>query len=149
MLPIFKLSETTEFHKNHAYFSTIISSAKVKGPITELETKVLFGLAGKLNISEENSMKIIKNTFKLSVEPLDSYKDRLVFLYDFLKLIYPHEINDDEVHLINFFTQGIGFSPTISTKVASKSINIFKSENGSENYFNEINTYLSSEAALN
>ena len=115
MLPIFKLSETTELHKNLSYFSTIVSSAKVEGPISEPEMKLLYSLA---------------------------------FLYDFLKLIYPNEISDDEVHLINFFTEGIGFSPTISAKVVSKSIEIFKTENGSENFINEINTYLSSEAAL-
>ena len=149
MLPIFKLSETTELHKNLSYFSTIVSSAKVEGPISEPEMKLLYSLAGKLNISMENSIKIIQITSKLTTEPLDSNNDRLVFLYDFLKLIYPNEISDDEVHLINFFTEGIGFSPTISAKVVSKSIEIFKTENGSENYINEINTYLSSEAALN
>jgi uncharacterized tellurite resistance protein B-like protein len=139
MLPIYNLFETDEDHRNLSYFAAIVSVVASDGVFDEVNKNALSGLADKLNISENYYSEIFKNPTKFELKPLDSQKDRLVFLFDLFKLIYNnHKIDDTEIDLLHAYSIGLGFSPLMASKVILKSIETFEDENETNDSFEVI-----------
>ena len=73
------------------HFASIIKIAIVDNVITKEEQKLLDRAAKKLNISDEEYQKILKNPEKYPVNPPIDYEERIARLYTLTKMIFADE----------------------------------------------------------
>lgn len=111
---------------NLRHFAAIENLAAVDGEINSKEEFHLKRFAVKLDISEEEYLKILINPTAFPIEPPSSSKERLERLHDLFTIIYSdHEIDDEEAQLIRKYAIGLGYSPETAATIIKRSIEIF------------------------
>ena len=124
-----------EHQRNLGHFAAIVNIAAVNGEINPGEEKLLKRFAAKLNITEEEYLKVIENPTGYPIYPPNSYERRLSTLHDLFIMIYAdHEMDEEEAFLLKRYATGLGFSPELANKIINRSIQIFSGKLDFEDY---------------
>jgi uncharacterized tellurite resistance protein B-like protein len=117
---------TGEHLRNLGHFAAIVNLAAADGDINELEEAQLKKFAGKLDIDQDEYVKVMKNPEEFPIHPNNSIEGRLERLYDLFKIIYSdHHVEEQEIEMLRKYAIGIGFSPEVSEGIIKRSIEIF------------------------
>lgn len=124
-----------EHVRNLGHFAAIVNMAAIDGEISPREEKLIRRFASKLDISEEEYIKVVDNPSAFPIHPPNSYERRLSTLHDLFVIIFAnHEMDEEEAHLLKRYAIGLGFSQEQSEKIISRSIQIFSGELDFEDY---------------
>ncbi|QED38682.1 TerB family tellurite resistance protein [Antarcticibacterium arcticum] len=124
-----------EHVRNLGHFAAIVNMAAIDGEISQREEKLLRRFASKLDISDEEYIKVVDNPNAYPIHPPNSYERRLSTLHDLFVIIFAnHEMDEDEAHLLKRYAIGLGFSQEQSEKIITRSIQIFSGELDFEDY---------------
>ena len=124
-----------EHLRNLGHFASIVHLAAVDGDINKEEQVVLERFARKLNISEDEFVKVLENPAAFPIHPNNSYQGRLERLYDLFTIIFSdHQIDDEEIYLLKKYAIGLGFSSVLAETVINRSIQIFSGKINFEDY---------------
>lgn len=126
---------TGEHLRNLGHFAAIVNLAAADGEINEKEEAQLKRFAIKLDIGEDEYMKVLKNPHSFPIHPNNSVQGRLERLHDLFQIIFAdHEIDKEEEDLLKKYAIGIGFSPEVSEGIIKRSIEIFSGQISFEDY---------------
>jgi len=119
-----------EFRKrNKDHFAAIVRVALDDEIITKNEQKFLDRLAHKLNISERDYKKILKDYKTHPINAPVSYDERLERLYDLARMVWADKIRrKDEVKLLRKFCVGLGFHAVNVKYITKKALELVKQE---------------------
>ena len=93
--------------------------------ITKEEQKLLDRAAKKLNISNEEYQKILKNPEKYPVNPPVEYDERITRLYTLTKMIFADEkIDKKEVSILNKIAVALNFPLQNIEKICDEAIHL-------------------------
>ncbi|WP_440879607.1 TerB family tellurite resistance protein [Tenacibaculum sp. C7A-26P2] len=107
------------------HFASIIKIAIVDNVITKEEQKLLDRAAKKLNISDEEYQKILKNPEKYPVNPPIEYEERIARLYTLTKMIFADEkIDKKEVGILNKIAVALNFPLQNIEKICDEAIHL-------------------------
>lgn len=124
-----------EHLRNLGHFAAIVNLAAVDGEINEREEAQLMRFARKLDISEEEYLKVIKNPSSFPIQPPNDFERRLERLHDLFTIIFSdHIIDNEEADLIQRYAIGLGFSSEASKEIINRSIQIFSGQLNFEDY---------------
>lgn len=126
---------TGEHLRNLGHFAAIVNLAAVDGEINSHEEAQLKRFAIKLDIGEEEYMKVLKNPTAFPIHPNNSVQGRLERLHDLFQIIFSdHEIDKEEEELLKKYAIGLGFSSEASEGIIKRSIEIFSGKISFEDY---------------
>ncbi|MCF4100344.1 TerB family tellurite resistance protein [Gillisia sp. M10.2A] len=124
-----------EHLRNLGHFAAIVNLAAIDGEINEHEEIQLERFARKLDISEEEYSRVLKNPSEFPIQPPNGNEKRLERLHDLFKIIFSdHEIDEEEVYLLKKYAIGLGFSTSTSDEIIKRSIQIFSGQISFEEY---------------
>ncbi len=123
-------------HKQEiGHFASIVKLAEDDGIITKDEQKLLDRTARKLNISEEEYTKILKNPEKFPINPPVNYNERIERLYRLAKMVLVDgKIDLHEVKLMRKIAIGLHFSEDNTEKVCDEAIHLVMNDNDLEDF---------------
>lgn len=134
-MAISDLYHTGEHLRNLGHFAALVSLATVNGEINKQEKEVLKRFAHKLNITEEEYVKIIEKPTTYPIHPNNTYEGRLERLHDLFTIIYSDaEVDQDEIALLRKYAIAIGFSATTAEMLIKRSIQIFSGKISYDDY---------------
>lgn len=112
--------------RNLGHFSSIVQMATAKGNLSLEEEKLLIRFAKKLNVSESEYEKILKNPSDYPLIPPNSAERRLERMHDLFQIIFADNVIDDfERALIEKYAIGLGYSTEQAQKIIKRSIEIY------------------------
>ncbi len=124
-----------EHLRNLGHFAAIVNMAGSDGDINKKEEALLKRFARKLDIEEDEYLKVLENPTSYPIHPPNSYERRLERLHDLLVMIFSdHEIDEEETYLLKKYAIGLGFSRESSEKIINRSIQIFSGNLDFEDY---------------
>ncbi|MFD1094727.1 TerB family tellurite resistance protein [Salegentibacter chungangensis] len=124
-----------EHLRNLSHFAAIVNLASIDGAINPEEEAQLKKFARKLDISQEEYQKVIKNPTAFPITASNSVERRLERLHDLFKIIFAdHQIDEEETELIKRYAIGLGFSSQASEGIIERSIQIFSGQLNFEDY---------------
>jgi len=120
----------SEFRKrNKDHFASIVRMALSDDVITKTEKNFLDRLASKLNISEDDYKKILKDYETHPINAPVSYDERLERLYDLAQMVWADKIRrKDEVKLLRKFCVALGFHAVNVKYITKKALELVKQE---------------------
>ena len=123
-------------HKQEiGHFASVVKIAQTDAIITEEEQKLLDKAAKRLNISEEEYKKILKNPEKFPVNPPVSYDERIERLYRLTKMVFAdNEINKDEMLLMRKIAVALHIPTDNVEKVCDEAIHLVMNNNDLEDF---------------
>lgn len=115
-----------EFRKrNEDHFAAIVRVAMSDGVINDAEKAFLDRLAIRLNISEENYKKILKDYKSHAINAPHSYDRRLERLYDLARMVWADHIEGpNQLGLLEKLCVGLGFTPDNVKYIADKALTL-------------------------
>lgn len=97
--------------RNSGHFASIVRVALANGHFSEEEKKFLDVLANKLDISEEEYKKILRNPESYPINPPYLEIQRIERLYDLARMVYvDHILGPKQKEILKKFTIGLGFT---------------------------------------
>jgi len=129
------LFERGEHNSNLAHFASIAKIAAVDGALNEEEEILLKRFARKLDVSDAEYLEVLKNPKKHHLSPPYSAEKRLELMHDLFEMIFAdHEIDEDELHLLERYAIGLGYTEEMATKIIKRSIKIYSGGLDFEDY---------------
>ena len=120
------LFESGEHSRNLGHFASIANMATINGKLGSEEERLLKQFAVKLDISEDEYEKILKDPTSYPINPPNSAERRLERMHDLFKIIFAdHIIDDHEKFLLEKYAIGLGYSVDQSRELIQKSIRIY------------------------
>lgn len=115
-----------EFRKrNKSHFASIVRVAMTDDVISEGEQQFLDRLASRLNISDDDYKKILKDYMSYPINPPVSYDDRLERLFDLTRMVWADGIRQaDQVKLLRKFCVALGFHATNVKYISEKALEL-------------------------
>ncbi len=124
-----------EHLRNLGHFAAIVNMATSDGDINKKEEALLKRFARKLDIEEDEYLKVLENPTSYPIHPPTSFDKRLERLHDLLVMIFSdHEIDEEETYLLKKYAIGLGSSRESSEKIINRSIQIFSGNLDFEDY---------------
>lgn len=115
-----------EHSRNLGHFASIVSVAQADGKIGPEEEVLLKRFATRLDVSDSEYEKILKNPGQYPVSPSNSAEHRLERLHDLIRIVFADNIVDDrERHLVEKYAIALGYSSEQAEKLISRSIEIY------------------------
>lgn len=134
-MSISDLYESGTQKKNISHFAAMANIALIDGEINDKEKAILMKFAVRLNISDEQVAKIIKDASGYSVSSINTKDERLEYLFDLFKVIFAdHDVDDAEIKLVRRYALGLGCTSSVADEVIAKSIRIFRGDIDFEDY---------------
>jgi uncharacterized tellurite resistance protein B-like protein len=129
------LFESGEHKSNLAHFASILRIASVDGALGEEELSKLKSFARKLDITDAEYQEILKHPKKHPLSPPYSADKRLELIHDLFEMIFAdNEIDEDELHLIEKYAIGLGYTEELANKLIERSIKIYSGGLDFEDY---------------
>lgn len=118
-------------HKQEiGHFASIVKIALADATITEGEQKLLNKTAKRLNITEEEYQKILKNPDAFPVNPPISYDESIERLYRLTNMIFADEsVDKDEVVLMRKIAIALSFPLDNIEKICDEAIHLVMNNN--------------------
>ena len=123
-------------HKQEiGHFASVVKIAMTDDVITEGEQKLLNRAARKLNISETEYEKILKNPDAFPVNPPAGYDESIERLYTLTKMIYAdNEVDKEEVALLHKVSTALSFPLDNIEKVCDEAIHLIMNDNDLDDF---------------
>lgn len=117
-----------EFRKrNKDHFAAIVRVAMSDDIITDDEKQFLDRLASKLNISDQDYKKILKDYESHPINAPVSYDERLERLYDLTRMVWADHIREvEQVKLLRKFCVALGFHATNVKYITEKALDLVR-----------------------
>lgn len=129
------LFKSGEHSRNLGHFASIVNIAAVDGALNESEEALLKRFARKLEIHESEYKAVLKNPSQYPINPHNDAEKRLERMHDLFEMIFAdHEIDADELHLIQKYAIGLGYTEELATKLIKRSIDIYNGGLDFEDY---------------
>ena len=129
------LFESGEHARNLGHFASIVNIAAVDGALGPEEEKLLIRFAQKLDISEPEYSKVLKNPKKIPVNPHNSADKRLERLHDLFQMIFAdHIIDEEERFLVEKYAIALGYTEELAKKLIKRSVKIYSGTFDFEDY---------------
>jgi uncharacterized tellurite resistance protein B-like protein len=129
------LFESGEHKRNLGHFASIVRLASVDGALNEEEERLLKRFARKLDVMDAEYLEVLKNPKKHPISPPNSADKRLELMHDLFEMIYAdHDIDEDELHLIEKYAIGLGYTEELAAKLIKRSIKIYSGGLDFEDY---------------
>ncbi len=127
-------------HKQEmGHFASIVKIALVDNSISEGEQKQLDRAAKKLNISEEEYQKILKNPDAYPINPPIGYDESIERLYRLTKMIFADgDVAKDEVVLMRKITTALSFPLDNIEKVCDEAVHLVLNDNDLDTFIEAI-----------
>ena len=124
--------------RNRGHFASIVRVALADGAITTEEQKFLDQLAERLEISEEDYVKILESPEKYPVNPPYLQINRIERLYDLARMVYAdHILGQRQKDILKKFAVALGFTDNIADLV-DKALSLLVLNVDSETFIYEI-----------
>ncbi len=124
--------------RNRGHFASIVRVALADGAITTEEQKFLDQLAERLEISEEDYVKILESPEKYPVNPPYLQINRIERLYDLARMVYAdHILGQRQKDILKKFAVALGFTGNIADLV-DKALSLLVLNVDSETFIYEI-----------
>lgn len=124
--------------RNRGHFASIVRVALADGAITTEEQKFLDQLAERLEISEEDYVKILESPEKYPVNPPYLQINRIERLYDLARMVYAdHILGQKQKDILKKFAVALGFTGNIADLV-DKALSLLVLNVDSETFIYEI-----------
>lgn len=118
--------ESGQRQGNLGHFGALVNLASVDKAINQQEEAVLKRLAFKLDVSEEEYQRILKNPNTFSIVPPYDLETRVERINDLFGIIYAdHEIDEAEKRLIQKYAIALGFTEERAKEEIQKCIRAF------------------------
>jgi len=128
-------------HRNLGHFASIVKMALVDNVITEGEEKFLKRKARSLNITDEETAKILKNPEEYPMNPPVGYDESIIRLYRLTSMLYADDTpSKEEVNFLKRIIVGLGFSMKNVDKIASEAVHLIMNNNDEEDFSKAIKT---------
>lgn len=125
--------------RNQSHFAAIVRVAMSDGIITDEERTFLDRLAKKLDVSEADYKKILKNYESHPINPPLSYDKRLERLYDLSRMVYAdHELGENQTALLEKLAVGLGFNPENVKYVVDKALALVSNGVDQDDFIDEV-----------
>lgn len=129
------LFESGEHSRNLGHFASIANMATVNERFSAEEEKLLKRFAQKLDISEAEYERILKNPNSYPINPPNSAERRLERIHDLFQMIFAdNEIDDHERFLIEKYAIGLGYDAETAQHLIKRSIQIYSGGLDFEDY---------------
>jgi uncharacterized tellurite resistance protein B-like protein len=129
------LFESGEHNRNLAHFASIVRIASVDGELNVEEEYKLKRFARKLDVTDEEYLEVLKNPKKYHLSPPYGADKRLELMHDLFEMIFADNIIDeDELHLVEKYAIGLGYTQELATKLINRSIKIYSGGLDFEDY---------------
>ena len=129
------LFESGEHKRNLAHFASIVRMASVDGAVNKEEESKLKRFARKLDITEAEYVEVIKNPTNYPMNPPNSADKRLERMHDLFEMIYvDHDIDEDELNLVEKYAIGMGYTEELAAKLIKRSMKIYSGGLDFEDY---------------
>ncbi len=126
-MSIINLFHSGEHSRNLGHFAALANIAQSDGIIDAKEEKLLKRFARRLDITEDEYVKVVENPSKFPINPPNSAEKRLERFYDLFKMIFADDVMDDEERgLIERYAIGLGYTTEQAEKLIKRSIDIFQ-----------------------
>jgi uncharacterized tellurite resistance protein B-like protein len=120
------LFKSGEHSRNLSHFASLVTLASIQGEIKETEAKLLKRFARKLDITEQEIEKVLKNPTKFPINPPNSVDERLERMHDLFKIVFAdHEIDDEEHQFLEIYAIGLGYTEELAAKLIKRSVQIY------------------------
>jgi len=131
-MSISDLYASGEHKSNIAHFAAMVNLAAADDTINTKEKTVLKRLAFKMDVSEEEYDRILKNPDQYPLIPPFSLEKRIERIHDLFNTIYAdYGIDEPERKLIIKYAIGLGFSEDQANEEIEKCIRVY---GGGDNY---------------
>jgi len=125
--------------RNEDHFAAIVRVAMNDGVISDEEKAFLDRLAKKLDVSDIEYKKILKDFKSHPINPPLSYNHRLERLYDLSRMVsVDHIKGDHEEILLRKIAVGLGFSPENVEYVVGKALSLVSEHIDLDSFIYEI-----------
>lgn len=125
--------------RNEDHFAAIVRVAMDDGVITDEERAFLDRLAHKLDISESEYKKILKDYKSHPINPPLSYDRRLERLYDLSRMVYVDHIRGaHEEYVLRKIAVGLGFSHENVKYIVDKALKLVSNGVDLDTFMEEI-----------
>ncbi|MGK0234259.1 MAG: putative tellurite resistance protein B-like protein, partial [Psychroserpens sp.] len=115
------LFKSGEHSRNLSHFASLVTLASIQGEIKETEAKLLKRFARKLDITEQEIEKVLKNPTKFPINPPNSADERLERMHDLFKIVFAdHEIDDEEHQFLEIYAIGLGYTEELAAKLIKR-----------------------------
>ncbi len=120
----------SEFRKrNKDHFASIVRMAMNDDIITKGEQNFLDRLANRLNISEDDYKKLLKDYSSRPINAPNSYDQRLDRLYDLARMVWADKIRQkNQVKLLRRFCVALGFHAVNAKYITKKALELVRQE---------------------
>lgn len=124
-----------EHLRNMGHFASIVNLAAVDGETNAEEKALLQRFADKLDINEDEFIRILEDPSSFPTYPQNTTERRLERLHDLFRIIFAdHRVEKEEIFLLRKYAIALGFSAEVSEKIIKKSIRIFSGDINFEEY---------------
>lgn len=124
-----------DHHRNLGHFASIIKMALADEVITEGEKEFLDKTAVRLNITDEEYGKIMKNPDHFPMNPPIGYDESIIRLYRLTKMLYADDTPSKvEVNLLKRIIVGLGFPIKNVDKIADEAVHLIMNDNDDEDF---------------
>jgi len=111
--------------RNEDHFAAIVRVAMSDGVINDAEKAFLDRLATRLDISEHDYKKVLKDYMSHPINAPHSYDVRLERLYDLARMVWADHIEGpNQVSLLEKLCIGLGFTPDNVKYIADKALSL-------------------------
>jgi len=120
---------------NINHFGSLVNLAFIDGEFPVEEYELLKSFATKLGITEDEQKMILDSPENFSVQPINTFNERLGYVYDFFKMVYAdHRLDETEYHLVMNYVQKLGFNNVQAKAIINRSIEIYKNDLTEEDF---------------
>lgn len=123
-------------HKqNLGHFASLVEIALIDNEITKGEEKMLKRVARRLNITDDEFKKVLKNPKDFPINPPISYDESLERLYRTTQMIYADgDASMDEVNVMKKVATALGIPLDNVDKVCSEAVHLVMNDNDLEDF---------------
>ena len=123
-------------HKqNLGHFANLVEIALIDDEITKGEEKMLKRVARRLNITDDEYKKVLKNPKGFPINPPISYDDSIERLYRITQMIYADDTASlDEVNVMKKAAAALGIPLDNVDKVCSEAVHLVMNDNDLEDF---------------
>ncbi|AOW21199.1 tellurite resistance TerB family protein [Urechidicola croceus] len=134
-MSISDLYSSGEHKEDIGHFANIIKLALADDVVTSKERHLLDRMANRLNITDAEYKKILKNPEIYPINPPIDYDGRIERLYNLTNMIFADdEVTGDEAYVLRKIVVGLGFSSVNSEIVADEAIHLIMNNNDLEDF---------------
>ena len=123
---MFNISKKAPSDKNKSHLKNLMSIAMADGHLAKEERHILFSVAHRLGMSDEDIIAVRDNPESIKFTPPESYDEKIEQIYDFISLMsVDSDIDPNEIELCKKLALHLQLTPRIIDDLLAK---LFKTQ---------------------